>query len=89
MDTDEEITLWPTTRQAQAIKSGEITSRQLLEAFAARIERINPQLNAVVTLDLDAARAAADEADAAVARGVQLGALHGVPVTIQDALETA
>ena len=89
MDMDEEITLWPTTRQAQAIKSGEITSRQLLEAFAARIERINPQLNAVVTLDLDAARAAADEADAAVARGEQLGALHGVPVTIKDALETA
>jgi len=89
MLVDEEIALWTTTRQAQAIKSAEITSRQLLEAFAARIERINPQLNAVVTLDLDAARVAADEADAAVARGEELGPLHGVPVTIKDALETA
>ena len=85
---DEEIALWPTTRQAAAIRSGEISSRALLELLIERIERLNPALNAVITKDYSTAREAADAADAAVARGDQLGPLHGVPITIKDALET-
>lgn len=88
-EPNEEIALWSTTRQAAAIRSGEITSRGLLEVFIARIERINPQLNAVVTMDLVTARAAADAADDALARGEDLGPLHGVPITLKDALATA
>ena len=80
--------LWSATRQAQAIRDGELTSLDLLERYLARIERINPDLNAVVTQDVDGARAAAAEADAAVGRGDELGPLHGLPVTIKDALET-
>ncbi len=80
--------LWSATRQAQAIRDGELTSSDLLERYLARIERINPDLNAVVTQDVDGARAAAAEADAAVGRGDELGPLHGLPVTIKDALET-
>jgi len=88
MEANDAIALASTVRQAEAIRSGEITSRALLELFIARIERINPQLNAVVTLDLERARAAADAADEAQARGDDLGPLHGVPITIKDALET-
>jgi amidase len=85
----DDIALWPTTRQAAAIRDREISSRDLLEHVIARIERINPALNAVVTTDFERARAAADAADAAQAGGATLGPLHGVPITIKDALETA
>jgi amidase len=54
----------------------------------ARVERLNPTLNAVVTLDLEAARARADEADAALASGEHWGPLHGVPMTVKDTFET-
>ena len=66
-------TLWPTRRQAAAIAKRELSSRELLEAELARIEAVNPAINAVVSLDADRARAAADEADAAVARGERSG----------------
>ena len=80
--------LWSATRQAEAIRTGELTSSGLLERYLERIARINPDLNAVVTQDVDGARAAAAVADGAVARGDELGPLHGLPVTIKDALET-
>jgi len=83
-----DIALWSTTRQAEAIRRREISCRGLLEHTIMRIERINPVLNAVVTTDFAAARAAADLADSALARGAAVGPLHGVPVTIKDALET-
>jgi amidase len=85
----DDIALWSTTRQAAAIRDCEISSRALLEHVIARIARINPVLNAVVTTDFEGARAAADAADAAQAGGAALGPLHGVPITIKDALETA
>src|SRR5689334_5074188 len=74
---------------AVAIKSGVLSSRELLELYLDRVERFNSALNAIVTLDADRARAEADAADAAIARGDQLGPLHGVPITIKDAIETA
>ena len=83
-----DIALWSTTRQAEAIRRREISCRGLLEHTIMRIERINPRLNAVVTTDFAAARAAADLADSALARGNAVGPLHGVPITIKDALET-
>jgi Asp-tRNA(Asn)/Glu-tRNA(Gln) amidotransferase A subunit family amidase len=88
MALSDDIAFWSASRQAAAIRDGEFTSRELLELFVQRIERINGALNAVVTLDLEAARAAADLADALHARGESLGPLHGLPITIKDALET-
>src|SRR6185503_14400515 len=73
---------------AAAIAKGELASRDLLEEYATRIERLNPAVNAVVTLSLDRARIEADAADAAVARGDTLGPLHGLPITIKDAIST-
>ena len=61
----------------------------MLELYLSRIERYNGALNAVCTLDAAGARQRAREADAALARGEVWGALHGVPMTIKDALETA
>jgi len=72
-----------------AIRAGRLGSRELLDHLVARIERLNPAINAVVTLDLERARARADEADAASARGESWGPLHGLPMTIKDSFETA
>jgi len=81
---------WRTaTELATAIRTREVSARDVVEDHLARIARHNPRLNAIVTLDADGARRRADEADAAVARGEPLGPLHGVPVTIKDAFETA
>ena len=87
MSHEENIAVWPATRLAQAIRATEISSRELLDVFLARIERLNPAINAVVTLDLDGARAAAVSADETTARGDALGPLHGLPTTIKDAIE--
>src|ERR1051325_10114547 len=85
----DDITLKPATAIAQALRQRKIGSRELLEHFLKRIERFNPKLNAVVTLDLDRARAAADAADKSAARGEFKGPLHGVPITVKDTFETA
>jgi amidase len=84
-----EIALQPAHVLAEAILRRDISSRELLEHYLARVERLNPPLNAVVTLDADTARRAADDADAALARGDAVGPLHGVPMTIKDTYETA
>jgi amidase len=66
-----------------------ISARELLEHFVAHVELANPAVNAVVTLDVDRARAAADSADAATAAGRSSGPLHGIPITVKDALALA
>jgi amidase len=72
-----------------AIRTCEIGSRELLEHYLKRVERYNPEINAVVTLDVERARKRADAADAALARGEVFGPLHGLPMTIKDTIETA
>lgn len=73
------------TRLATAIRAREVSAVEVLAAHLAQIDRHNPALNAVVTLDADGARKRAREADAALARGDVLGPLHGVPFTLKDA----
>src|SRR6185437_6123384 len=60
---------------------------EVVEAHLARIERLNPILNAFVQVESDAARRAAREAEAMVARGEKIGPLHGVPISIKSAIE--
>jgi amidase len=81
--------LQPAHVLAEAIRRRDISSRELLEHYLTRVERLNPPLNAVVTLDAEGARLAAEDADAALARGDVLGPLHGVPMTIKDSYDTA
>src|SRR5207245_2248072 len=64
---------------AQMIASGEVTSTEVIDAHLARIEEVNPDLNAVTVTLADEARAAAAGVDQAVAAGAQLGPLAGVP----------
>jgi amidase len=77
------------TALAKAIRTKEVSSVEVTEAFLRRIETVNPKLNAVVQLTADTARAEAQAADAALGRGEIKGPLHGVPVTIKDNIETA
>ncbi|HEX5589973.1 MAG TPA: amidase [Candidatus Limnocylindrales bacterium] len=66
------------------LRDGHLSAAELLEAQLERIERSNPALNAIVTLDVDGARRAAAGADAARRRGDVGGALHGLAVTLKD-----
>jgi amidase len=71
------------------LRAKRLSSRELLDAYLTRIEQLDPPINAVVTLDRERAYAAAARADDAAARGEWLGPLHGLPITIKDAIEVA
>jgi amidase len=77
------------TTLAAAIRSRELSALEVLDACLDRISELNPALNAIVTMDADAARERARAADAALARGESWGPLHGVPFTLKDAHSTA
>jgi len=74
---------------AELIHAKKVSSREVVDAHLARIEEVNGHLNAVVRVFADSAIADADAADAAVARGDDLGALHGVPFTIKANIDVA
>jgi amidase len=80
---DRELWRWPATRLAQAIATGQVSSREVTESCLARIEAVNPQLNALVEVRPEEALKAADEADRRTASGAEPGPLHGVPVAIK------
>jgi len=61
---------------------------ELLESCLARIEAVNPAVNAMVAMDTDRAREAAKQAEASVMSGEKLGLLHGLPIGIKDLEET-
>ncbi len=64
-------------------------ARAVLERCLARIERLDPALNAMVTATAETARQQADTCDRAAAEGRWLGLLHGMPVALKDNIETA
>lgn len=70
------------------IRRGELSARELLAATLARIEAVNPALNALVTLVPERASAWAAEADEQQARGEPLGPLHGLPIAHKDLVMT-
>ncbi|MBM7335038.1 MAG: amidase [Alcanivorax sp.] len=74
---------------ARRIKQKAITAEAALEYFIDRVERLDGPLNAVVVRRFDQARERAREADRALARGEDWGALHGVPMTIKETYEIA
>ncbi len=75
------------TELASSIRRGEITSTDLLNLYLKRIQRYNDDINAVVAMDVEAARARAVEADKALAQGLDWGPLHGLPMTVKDVFE--
>ena len=74
---------------ARRIAAKEVTSREVVEALLERIEAVNPEVQAIRVVLADAALAAADEADGAVAASADLGPLHGVPFTVKENLDVA
>lgn len=84
---DQSIATWDATTLAEAIRTGKLASREVLDLYLDRIETLGPPVNAVVTLDPEGARAAADASDRARAKGQVSGPLHGLPVTVKDAIE--
>ena len=82
-DTAGPIWQWSAPAIAASIRNGDISAAESVEAHCARMEAVNPALNAVVIDLRDDARATAAQADADRAAGKPLGPLHGVPVTIK------
>ena len=71
------------------IRDRQVSSRQVTEALLGRIERLEPRINAYISVQPEQALAAADAADAALRAGRHLGPLHGVPVAVKDLFATA
>jgi amidase len=74
---------------AEAIRQRQISAVEVLDAYLAQVDRHNPALNAIVTLDREGARQRAQAADDALAKGEIWGPLHGVPITLKDIFDTA
>ncbi|MBW8855714.1 MAG: amidase, partial [Bradyrhizobium sp.] len=80
---------WAALQTAAAIRSGAISSVEVVEAHIARMRDVNPKLNAVVVDLSEEALKAAKAADNAQARKKELGPLHGVPITIKENVDYA
>jgi aspartyl-tRNA(Asn)/glutamyl-tRNA(Gln) amidotransferase subunit A len=86
LDTD--LCYMPATDLAAAVRTKQVSPVEVVNTILARIEQLNPQLNAFCLVTADAARQAAQAAEQAVMRGDALGPLHGVPVSIKDLVIT-
>jgi amidase len=85
----DELIFASVTTLARAIREKEVSSQEVVKAYLARIEAVNPQLNAVVQLTAETALEQGRAADAALARGEIKGPLHGLPMTVKDSFDTA
>ena len=83
-----ELCYTPATQLAAAIRTKQVSPVEVVDAVLARIERLNPRLNAYCTVTADLARATARAAEAAVLRREALGPLHGVPYSLKDLTPT-
>src|SRR5687767_7095788 len=77
------------TELAARLRRRDVSAREVTAAHLARIERVNPRVNAIVTLVAERALADAARADAALARGDAVGPLHGLAVAHKDLVDTA
>jgi amidase len=81
--------LLPATEQARRLRDASLSAVELLDAHLARIERINPSVNAIVTLVAERAVAGAQAADRLRGAGGPLPLLHGLPIAHKDLVDTA
>lgn len=84
----EEIYFLTATELARRIRERELSAVEVMEAHLARIERVNPGVNAIVTLLPERALAEARAADERLGCGAELGPLHGLPVAHKDLVPT-
>src|ERR1700730_17307807 len=84
MMTSDDLCFLSARELLRRIRAREVSAVEVMAAHLARIERVNPHVNAIITLHADEATASARRADEALARGEELGALHGLPVAHKD-----
>ncbi|GJD51741.1 Acylamidase [Methylobacterium crusticola] len=83
-----DITFSDATALAELIRTKQLSPVEVVRAHLDRIEAVDPEVNAIVTV-AQGALAAAKQAEAAVMAGEELGPLHGVPFTVKDSIDTA
>jgi amidase len=87
--SESEICFMTATEMVQRIRAKELSCREVMEAHLARIERVNPIVNAIVTrIPPEQALALADAADEDLAQGKDIGPLHGLPIAHKDLVPT-
>ncbi len=79
---------WTIAGAGAALRTGELTSTELLETILATASRTEAQLHAYLTIDHDGAREAAAKSDSDLADGVDRGPLHGIPIALKDNMVT-
>src|SRR3984893_8658114 len=84
-----ELTFLSAASMAEQIRQKKLSPVDLIEAHLARIQELNPKLNAFVQVDVEGARRQALLAETAVRDGQKLGVLHGVPLSIKSSMEVA
>jgi amidase len=83
-----ELCFTSAVEMAQLIRAKKLSAREALAEHLKQIDRVNPRVNAIVTLVTEMAAEAATHADEMQARGERLGPLHGLPVAHKDLIET-
>ena len=84
-----ELPLLDLAAASRAVQKKEVSPVELTRACLERIERLNPKLNAFITVTGDAAMEQARTAEAEIVRGEWKGPLHGIPLAVKDLIETA
>ncbi len=86
--SEQDLCFTPATELVRRFRARKVSPLEAMEAVLARIDRVNPMLNAYVTVVRESALKAARAATAAFKKGARLGPLHGVPVSIKDLIPT-
>ena len=93
MPSPDDLSFASATKLAELIATSEVSSTEVLDHLLARVERLDGDINSVVTIDAEQAHVRATQADEAVVAaksgGPALGPLHGVPMTVKDSYSTA
>ncbi len=83
-----ELCFMTASEMAHLIRTKELSARDVMAAHLAQIERVNPKVNAIITLDAEGALQQAAAADEALAHGETVGTLHGLPIAHKDLVMT-
>src|SRR5262245_66042901 len=84
MTRSDEIAFMSAAETARAVRAKAVSPREVVEAYLARIERLDGRLRAYITVTADAALATARSAERALRAGEALGPLFGVPIAVKD-----
>ena len=83
-EIDQNLAFAPATKIGELIKSKELSPVEITKLYLERIEKLDSNLNSYLTVTADIALSAAQKAETEVMGGGELGALHGIPISIKD-----